>query len=130
LHVRMGTKIQPPWPRSSERLTPHRAKCLLDARIIELGLGANQFGVKGPIFFRSVFHAISSSYAENGGRLIAASPEDRSVSFGSKAEVGLPDWRVGSALKNGHAATASACPFRATIGPQAIAQSSGNHTVK
>jgi hypothetical protein len=34
----------------------------------------------------------------------------------AKAEVGLPDWRVGFALKNGHAATASACRFCAKLG--------------
>ena len=34
----------------------------------------------------------------------------------SKAEVGLPDWRVGFALKNGHAATAAACRFCAISG--------------
>ena len=34
---------------------------------------------------------------------------------GSKAEVGLPDWRVGLALKNGHAATATTCRVCADI---------------
>lgn len=36
--------------------------------------------------------------------------------FGSKAEVGLPDWHVGFALKNRNAATASAGQFRASNG--------------
>jgi len=48
----------------------------------------------------------------------------RDVRSGSKAEVGLPDWRVGLTFKNGHAATASACRFRAKIGsPPAADQS-------
>jgi hypothetical protein len=42
-------------------------------------------------------------------------PVDTSMShvgFRSKAEVGLPDWRVGFALKNGHAATAGRGVFQ------------------
>ena len=35
------------------------------------------------------------------------------MSASGQAEVAQPEWHVGSALNSGHAATASACRFRA-----------------
>jgi hypothetical protein len=65
LHVSVPTEVQPPGAWSGERLALHRAKRLLNERIVELGCGANQFGKEQAIFFRSVHHRASQTCTEN-----------------------------------------------------------------
>jgi hypothetical protein len=51
LHVTVRAEVQPPRTLSGEGLAFHRSKRLLYMRIIEIGYGANHFGIKRAIFF-------------------------------------------------------------------------------